>query len=378
MDIVYQIEQGLPRLSARDSRLARFILDNLNFVSGATIEELAARAGVSNQLLSQFALSFGCSDLNEFIGRVRVHQQDNTGTEDRVVTPRIMGDIAWLDDSTIEKLAARAGIGHEVLDRFSHSIGRETFGDILFEIRARIHELSQQETRVAQAILADVAFASSATIDQLAVSAGVSPATITRFARSVGCDDIRDLRMKLAQASGTNQPLVSTQASDSLPQPWAQRMNALNSQLIAQLGQTPTASLERATVALRQANAVHIFSANAADAPFASLLQYRLLTLGRPANLCQDPALMSMTASMLDQRQALIVIAGGQPGNALISAVHQARLQGVAVIALAQPATPLTRSEDILLPVQDNQHGTLLAIELLCEAVAESIQPTVL
>lgn len=373
MDIVYQIEQGLPRLSARDSRLARFILDNLNFVSGATFEELAARAGVSNQLLNQFAQSFGCSDLNEFIGRVRVHQQDKSGAEERVVTPRIMGDVAWLDDSTIEKLAARAGIGHEVLDRFSHSIGRETFGDILFEIRARIHELSQQETRVAQAILADVAFASSATIEQLAVSAGVSPATITRFARSVGCDDIRDLRMKLAQASGANQNPALAEVTDGLPAPWAQRVNTLNQQLITQLGQTPVASLERAATALRQATAIHIFSANAADAPFANLLQYRLLTLGRPANLCQDPALMSMTASMLDQRQALLVIAGGQPGSALINAVHQARLQGVAVIALAQPETALTRREDIVLPVQDNQHGTLLAIELLCEAVADSM-----
>ncbi|WP_025119894.1 MULTISPECIES: MurR/RpiR family transcriptional regulator [unclassified Serratia (in: enterobacteria)] len=373
MDIVYQIEQGLPRLSARDSRLARFILDNLNFVSGATFEELAARAGVSNQLLNQFAQSFGCSDLNEFIGRVRVHQQDKSGAEERVVTPRIMGDVAWLDDSTIEKLAARAGIGHEVLDRFSHSIGRETFGDILFEIRARIHELSQQETRVAQAILADVAFASSATIEQLAVSAGVSPATITRFARSVGCDDIRDLRMKLAQASGANQNPALAEVTDGLPAPWAQRVNTLNQQLITQLGQTPVASLERAATALRQATAIHIFSANAVDAPFANLLQYRLLTLGRPANLCQDPALMSMTASMLDQRQALLVIAGGQPGSALINAVHQARLQGVAVIALAQPETALTRREDIVLPVQDNQHGTLLAIELLCEAVADSM-----
>ncbi|BAN98343.1 hypothetical protein E05_35770 [Plautia stali symbiont] len=68
-------------------------------------------------------------------------------------------------------------------------------------IRQRQASLSQQEQRVARAILRDAAFAASATIKQLASRAEVSAATITRFARSVGCDDIRDLRMRLARAS---------------------------------------------------------------------------------------------------------------------------------------------------------------------------------
>ncbi|MCL1029406.1 hypothetical protein [Serratia silvae] len=44
---------------------------------------------------------------------------------------------------------------------------------------------------------------------------------------------------------------------------------------------------------------------------------------------------------------------------------------------VAQQETSLTMSEDILLPVQVNQHGTLLAIELLCETVSDGIQPSV-
>src|SRR5690606_39741573 len=46
-----------------------------------------------------------------------------------------------------------------------------------------------------------IIWSASATVDQLAAKAGVSIATISRFARTVGCDDTRDLKMKLAQAS---------------------------------------------------------------------------------------------------------------------------------------------------------------------------------
>ena len=73
--------------------------------------------------------------------------------------------------------------------------------DIVFQIRSRRDALSVTERKVADAILDDIMWGASATVDQLATKAGVSIATISRFARTVGCDDTRDLKMKLAQAS---------------------------------------------------------------------------------------------------------------------------------------------------------------------------------
>ncbi len=73
--------------------------------------------------------------------------------------------------------------------------------DIVGQLQEGMRRFSAQESRVATFILQNLSFTASASIDELAASAGVSPATITRFARSVGCDDIRDLRKQLAQAS---------------------------------------------------------------------------------------------------------------------------------------------------------------------------------
>lgn len=73
--------------------------------------------------------------------------------------------------------------------------------DIVFQIRSRRDDLSVTERKVADAILDNIIWSASATVDQLAAKASVSIATISRFARTVGCEDTRDLKMKLAQAS---------------------------------------------------------------------------------------------------------------------------------------------------------------------------------
>ena len=359
MDIVYQLVNGLSGLPAQESRLARFFLDNFAQIPEATIEELAAKAGVSPATLQHFSRSIGCADINDFIGQVRHQQQEN-----RVKTTAapMLGDAAWVDAGTLQKLAKNAGIGSDILDRFSHSIGRDGSDDILSLIHQRLQDFSQQESRVAQTILSDVAFAASATIDQLATAAGVSPATITRFARAAGCDDIRDLRMKLAQASA---PV----ASGDMPGPWRERLNQIQYSLNAQLHELSPAAVERAASLLKQAKAVHIFSASTADNPFASVLQYRLLTQGYPANVCQDPALMGITASMLGAGQVLVVFAGTPPGSALIAAVHQARWAGADIIVIGQQESALSHQQNVTLPLNDSRYGSLLIVDLICDSM---------
>ncbi|MCT4716960.1 MurR/RpiR family transcriptional regulator [Enterobacteriaceae bacterium H18W14] len=361
MDIVYQLVQGMSGLPAQESRLARFFLENFAQIPESSMEELAIKAGVSPATLQHFARSIGCDDINDFLGKVR-HQQQNNGPRSRPEAVGILGDATWVEPDALQKLAAHAGIGSDILERFSHSIGKESGGDILSQIRARLNDFSQQESRVAQTILDDVGFAASATIDQLATAAGVSPATITRFARAAGCDDIRDLRMKLAQSS-------SPVTNGTLPEPWQEKLSGVHSSLNSQLNELSPATVARAAQMLKQATATHIFSASGADTPFASLLQYRLLTLGHPANLCQDSALMSITASMLGAGQVLLIFAGHTPENALIAAVHQARRKGAGIIVIAQGECSFTQQNDIVLSLKDNRYGLLFLIDLLCDGL---------
>lgn len=363
MDIVYHLVHGLADSSPQETRLARFFLENFFQLPEATMEQLAARAGVSQATLQQFARTVGCSDMNDFLGQVRHQQQDSRVQQALAAPSQVLGDAAWVDDETLQFLANRGGVGKEVLARFSHSIGREADGDIISRIRQQLASFSQQESRVAQAILQDPGFASSATIDQLAQAAGVSPATITRFARAAGCDDIRDLRMKLAQASAAVPP-------SELPASWQQRLSLIQQSLSQQLETLPESNVTRAVSLLKLANATHIFSAGAADTPFASLLQYRMLALGLPASVCYDPALMSFTASMLNNGQVMIVFATSTPDSALLAAVRQARRQGAAIIMVAKEPAAAAQAGDVLLSPGDGHYGVLMLIDLLCDGAA--------
>lgn len=55
MDIVGQLQEGMRRFSAQESRVATFILQNLSFTASASIDELAASAGVSPATITRFA-----------------------------------------------------------------------------------------------------------------------------------------------------------------------------------------------------------------------------------------------------------------------------------------------------------------------------------
>lgn len=68
-----------------------------------------------------------------------------------------------------------------------------------FDIVARIAQcvpgLRPAERDVAALILDDLASAARASIGELAQRAGVSIASVTRFAKAVGCHDVRELKL---------------------------------------------------------------------------------------------------------------------------------------------------------------------------------------
>ena len=72
--------------------------------------------------------------------------------------------------------------------------------DILSRITAVVRSLSESERKVAELIFDDIDFVTEASISEIARRSGVSDATVTRFARSVDCDNVRDLKLRLTRA----------------------------------------------------------------------------------------------------------------------------------------------------------------------------------
>ncbi|CAI1580343.1 Als operon repressor [Serratia entomophila] len=366
MDLVYHIQFRQNPFSRQEAKVARALLDNPAFAATATIEQLAARAGVSTEIVGHFAKSLGCQDLNDFIGLMR-GQPAALQQQAPVAQPVLGGmDIAFASAAEIGKLP---GVNQATLSRFGKSIGCEDIADIVYQIRAQQNHLSQQEAKVAQTILEDIAFASSATIEQLAAQAGVSPATITRFAKTLGCDDIRDLRMKLAQASvAGSRYLGSAQPQDGNgPRLWLQRVNDVESTLRQQLQQLDHAAVIGICQRLSQSKSVHIFGVGGM-ALYVNDLQQRLVGMGCPAFTCLDPALMRMTASTLSTPQSVILLSGSGENSDLLNAARLTAASGAYSIALAPAGSTLAGLADSLLPIGNGsaaRYGLMLAIDLL-------------
>ena len=61
--------------------------------------------------------------------------------------------------------------------------------------------VSALERKLAASILADVSFATNASITEIAARAGVSPPTVTRFCRRLGCASFSDFKLQLAKSA---------------------------------------------------------------------------------------------------------------------------------------------------------------------------------
>ena len=240
--------------------------------------------------------------------------------------------------------------------------------DIVGQLQEGLVRFSAQESRVAAFILKNLSFTASASIDELAASAGVSPATITRFARSVGCEDIRDLRKQLAQASERRASWLAPD-SNALPAAWRDALSYLGSTLAQQLANTSETAVEKLKSRLREARAVHCFALGAQDTALASLLQHQLLPAGIAINLCQDASLMRMTASTLSDDHLLLVLVTAEADTVLQSATLQARTQGVTIIALTPPQHALANMAADVIPLPDSpqlaRYALLLLVDLL-------------
>ena len=240
--------------------------------------------------------------------------------------------------------------------------------DIVGQLQEGLVRFSAQESRVAAFILKNLSFTASASIDELAASAGVSPATITRFARSVGCEDIRDLRKQLAQARERRASWLAPD-SNALPAAWRDALSYLGSTLAQQLANTSETAVEKLKSRLREARAVHCFALGAQDTALASLLQHQLLPAGIAINLCQDASLMRMTASTLSDDHLLLVLVTAEADTVLQSATLQARTQGVTIIALTPPQHALANMAADIIPLPDSpqlaRYALLLLVDLL-------------
>ena len=253
--------------------------------------------------------------------------------------------------------------------------------DIVYHMRATRDRLSATEQKIADAILEDVGFAAAASIDQLAVKAAVSIATISRFAKAVGCEDIRDLKLKLAQASA-----VGTRFLAELP---ALEESAFYTKICGDVETTLRANLARfveedfraAAALLKSARLIYVGGMGGGSTMLADEVQFRIARLGKAVTAYSDPVLLRMLAATLTERDVLVLLSVTGVTPELLQVADIAREYGAQIIALTSQNSPLAGKATIVLPVvteetdfiykpSASRYGMLLAIDILATELA--------
>ncbi len=142
-----------------------------------------------------------------------------------------------------------------------------------------LEELTRAEQRILEYINTNTDTFLFLSIGQLAEQLEVSDATLSRFARHVGCQDYKALKaMVLEQASGPAVKMARTLLQDECfsPQTWLERQQCYLQKTAEQL---VSAEFDRAADAICAAQCVFVHGKNA-SAALAQLLAFRLRRVG--------------------------------------------------------------------------------------------------
>ncbi|MFC6490426.1 MurR/RpiR family transcriptional regulator [Nitratireductor sp. GCM10026969] len=267
-----------------------------------------------------------------------------------------------------------------------------TTTDIVNRLRIWAADGSKAERRLAEVILADIEYASRAPIADLALRAGVSEPTVTRFCRALGCDGVRDFKFKLAQVLAIGglylfpEPLVRDERDarivDAIADGAANAMQRVRDAI--DMGTVN----DVADLAIK-ARQIYVFGSGGVSSMGAVEMQNRLFRLGLSIVAHTDGQMQRMSAAVCDGHSVVFAISASGAAASTIESVRVARQYGARTIAITHPESVLAKEAEICLPFvippdtqlykpTSGRYALLFLVDLVAMTVAESIGPSVL
>lgn len=222
--------------------------------------------------------------------------------------------------------------------------------DIISVINDKLRGLSPAEKKVADLILADLFFTANGSIAEIAQAADVSEATITRFAKTMHCQNVRELKMRIAQSLAVGQRFISDVPTE------VKGVNSIHENIKAALDANASLisedKLSLACELICKARQILIFGVGGGSTVMAQEVQHRLFRLGYLCNAHSDPMLMRMAASTLEKNDLIICLSLGGYSPDVLASAEIAKLDNHAIISITQDKTPLASVATVVLPIK--------------------------
>ncbi len=230
---------------------------------------------------------------------------------------------------------------------------RTPAGDLLVTMRERAGALSPAHRQVAAAMLEDPEFVLRANVDALARRAVVSPPTIIRFCRAMGCAGLREFKLRLAQnlAVGKSTLHRAVVPGDSMQAVTHKVLQSAVSALANLEQHVVPEDVERAARRIASARRVDCYGVGNVSMFMASDAQARFARLGLNSGAYFDAHLQLISAATMNKRDVVLAISYVGRQRSLLHAVQVAKEQRAMIVAITQPETPLARLADVVMPV---------------------------
>ena len=259
---------------------------------------------------------------------------------------------------------------------------------LLRQLQESATHVSKAQQRVLQVMLDDPNAIVNSTIEQIAISAGVSMPSVIRTCRNFGYDGFRDFMLALAQdlAVSIHHLHRSVSIDDAAPDVASKIVQSAISSLAELERNLDVDILDQVARKIVHASRVDSYSVGSTSTFMSQELQARLFRLGINANAFFDPHQQLISASSLDENGVAFIIShlGSMPFA--LEAAQLARSRGATVVALTQAGTPLADRASLTIAVSVPQDAImrvsteaylahLLVIEILMVRVAQNLGP---
>lgn len=231
--------------------------------------------------------------------------------------------------------------------------------DIFATLQEERAQLSPSEQRIADILLNHFDFAVNASIIELAERAEVSPPTVTRFCRRVGCQSFSDFKVQLAKTAYVGVRYLNPEAKSTEPADVASDIitKAQNALFLMHRAIDP-GILDRVAERLSKAEMIYAFGSGGNSSMIASEIQNRLFRLGSRVTVSSDHSMQLMMTAAARPTDVIIGSSFSGRNAELVRSFNLAREAGITTIALTQSDSIVARAAELVigidLPEGDN------------------------